>query len=568
MVTNVEAQTFSLLFLGKNNSYVKNELPKDTPKVGEKIKTNIIQVEDKVDKDLLTHHLDGDFGVGICPICADGKVHFAVLDIDCYDERIYKMLRFIREYSLPLLPFRSKSGGLHVYVFFSKAVLAKNARELLKDIVYYFCLDSIYGKNKVEIFPKQDSLKEDSFGSAITLPLFKGEDTYTPLLDLEGNAFEFKEALAYIQKHLTSIDTVKETLKELPYNDAPPCIQRLLLAGLVGSEDSGRNNFLFSYAIYAKKKFGTGFETYVQEVNSSFDCPLEDTVVEQICSSVSNNEYMYKCKDIPCASMCDKVICKKREYGIGRDKSHFTGVDYGQLYRYMTAEPYYIWKLRLNGQEEWKDVMFKDEGYLLDQKNFAKLCVRYLNNAPMQVSNNDWYTILNSILPNIKDIEVKKESDTSESSLVNNAFINYLSNKQARRDSPYQIKVGLCVRQTVNGRAKYFFTHRGFTDYLRNQKIPFEYSTMREQLKHFGATEDTLVYMNAFGEEMHFPCWSKLEDAEINDAYVGAMEVENGDKANLTALSVSEVTNTESFERDSESKSYSEKDFEEAQDLF
>ena len=87
--------------------------------------------------------------------------------------------------------------------------------------------------------------------------------------------------------------------------------------------------------------------------------------------------------------------------------------------------------------------MFKDEGYLLDQKNFAKLCVRYLNQAPMQVNNNDWYAILNSVLPNIQDVEVKKETDTSGLSILHNAFVSYLSNKQARRDSPYQIKVGI-----------------------------------------------------------------------------------------------------------------------------
>lgn len=567
MISNIDAQHFSQLFKGKNNSYVRNELPKTRPEAGQKIKTKITNNEGKVDKDLLTRHLEGSFGVGVCPVNAEGKCYFGVLDIDYYKPKIRRVLKFIKDYQLPLLPFRSKSGGLHVYLILVKPVSAKTVREVLNDIIYYFSLDQIYGKGKVEVFPKQD--KAEGFGSSITLPYFNAEEPYTYLLDLDGNAIDFKEALNYIQKHLTSIESVKETLSKLPYNDAPPCIQRILLSEEIGGEDTGRNNFLFSYAVYAKKKYGNGFEDYVEEINNNFEVPLEDNVVEQTCASVRDNEYIYKCKDIPCNSFCSKSECRKREFGLGRDKGHFTGVDYGQLFRYMTAEPYYVWKLRLQGQENWKDVIFKDEGYLLDQKNFAKMCVRYLNQAPMQVSNNDWYAIINSVLPNIQDVEVKKETDTSGLSALRSAFVTYLSNKQARRDSPYQIKAGLCVRKVVNGVAKYYFTHRGFSEYLRNQKINFDFNMLRETLKSFGAVEDVLTYINAMEEEKHYPCWSKVEDADIDEAYSGAMEIEEGDKASLNnAVSVSEATNIQTVEPTEEDKLYSDQDMKDAEDLF
>ena len=67
---------------------------------------------------------------------------------------------------------------------------------------------------------------------------------------------------------------------------------------------------------------------------------------------------------------------------------------------------------------------------------------------------------------------------------------------------------------------------------------------------------------------MHFPCWSKAEDADINEAYVGAMEIENGDKASLSAVSVSEASNTEKVEKKEEEKPYSDKDLEEAENMF
>ena len=566
MVSNIDEQRFLQIFKGKNNTYVKNELPKTRPQEGEKIKTKITNNEGKVDKELLSHHLLGDFGVGICPVNAEGKCYFGVIDIDMYKPKIKRVLHFIKEYQLPLLPFRSKSGGLHVYLILTKSVSAKTMRETLNTISYYFSLDMLYGKGKVEVFPKQD--KAEGFGSSITLPYFNCENPYTYLLDLDGNQVEFKDALEYIQKHLTTIEAVKDALEKLPYNDAPPCIQRILLSEEVGGEDTGRNNFLFSFAVYAKKKYGSGFESYVEAINSSFESPLEGSVVDQTCASVRDNEYIYKCKDIPCNGFCNKTECKKREFGLGKDKGHFMDIEFGQLFRYMTAEPYYIWKLRLQGQEQWKDVVFKDEGYLLDQKNFAKMCIRYLNKAPYQVSNNDWNQTLNTILPNLIEVEVKQESDTSGLSIVRNAFILYLANKQTRRDTPYQVRGGLCYRKVENGKAKFFFTAQGFTKYLQNQKVNFDMALMRETLKQFGAIEDILVYTNSFGEEMRFPCWSKEEDESINEAYVGTMEIENGDKANMGIVGVSEADNVLVPESNSDEKPYSNEDLKNAQELF
>lgn len=567
MITSVEYQLFAQLFKGKSNTYVRNELPQEAPQAGQKIKTKITNNEGKVDKDLLMNHLDGRFGVGICPVNAEGKCYFGVLDIDFYQPKIKRVLHFIKEYQLPLLPFRSKSGGLHVYLMLSKAVSAKTMRETLQSIIYYFSLDEIYGKNKVEVFPKQD--KAEGFGSSVTLPYFKGEETYTPLLDLDGEPIQFKEALSYIQRHLTTIEAVKDALSKLPYNDAPPCIQRILISEEVGGEDTGRNNFLFTYAVYAKKKYNNGFEDFVREINSQFEVPLEDNVVEQTCESVKNNEYLYRCKDIPCNAYCNKVECRKREFGLGKDKGHFMDIDFGQLYRYKTAEPYYIWKLRLQGQEQWKDVVFKDEGYLLDQKNFAKMCMRYLNKAPYTVSANDWCNTLNSVLPNIIDVEVKEESDTSSLSMLHNTFVEYLANKQSRRDCPFQIHMGLCVRQESNGVAKYYFSSKGFTDYLRNQKVNFDYSMLREALKTFGAVEDTLIYLNSHDETINYPCWSKTEDEDIRNGYARAIEVEEGDKANLSIEGVSDVTNVPENDKGSEEdKLYTDEDLKKSEDLF
>ena len=564
MITTSQAKRFALLFKGKTNTYVKNLLPKEKPAKGEKIKTTITNEKGKVDDNLLMSHLSGEFGVGICPVTTDGKCLFGVLDIDYYKGKIRKMLDIIRDYQLPLVPFRSKSGGLHCYLFLSRGVSAKTIRDTLSLIIKVFSLDKMYGEEKVEVFPKQDKVTEDGFGSSITLPYFNAEEPYTYLLDLDGNEVPFEEALNQIQRRFTTIETVREALENLPYNDAPPCLQRILLSGLVGGEDTGRNNFLFSFALYASKKYGLeGFASYVRELNSSFECPIEESAVESTIASIKSKEYSYRCKDIPCNGFCDKSLCKKREFGLGREKGHFSDIEYGQLLRYKTAEPYYVWQLKLQGSEgDFKNIVFRDEGELLDQKNFAKVCVRFLNFAPRQVQTNDWFGTLNKYLASVKDVEVRAESDTSALSMVRQMFIRYLSNKQARRDSPYQIHANLCVRQTYSDEsgkpvAKFFFTHTGFAEYLRNNKVNFDQSMLRETLKSFGAVEDTLRYNNSMGDLVEFPCWSKSEDKEIDEAYKGEVEIAEGDKAH----SVSEATNITETETSSDEKPYSEEDY-------
>lgn len=565
MITNVQAQRFLLLFMGKENTYVKNMLPKTRPEKGVKVKTSITNVRGKVDADLMLSHLNGEFGVGICPVTTDGKCRTAVIDIDYYKGKIRKMLDIIRDYQLPLVPFRSKSGGLHCYLFLSRGVSAKTIRDTLNLIIKVFSLDKMYGEEKVEVFPKQDKVTEDGFGNAVTLPYFNAEEPYTYLLDLDGNEVPFEEALNQIQKRFTTIEAVREALENLPYNDAPPCLQRILLSGLVGGEDTGRNNFLFSFALYASKKYGLeGFASYVRELNNSFECPIEESAVESTIASIKSKEYSYRCKDIPCNGFCDKSLCKKREFGLGREKGHFSDIEYGQLLRYKTAEPYYVWQLKLQGSEgDFKNIVFRDEGELLDQKNFAKVCVRFLNFAPRQVQTNDWFGTLNKYLASVKDVEVRAESDTSALSMIRQMFVRYLSNKQARRDSPYQIHANLCVRQTYSDEsgkpvAKFFFTHTGFAEYLRNNKVNFDQSMLRETLKSFGAVEDTLKYNNSMGDLVEFPCWSKSEDKEIDEAYKGEVEIAEGDKAH----SVSEATNIIETETSSDEKPYSESDLE------
>lgn len=570
MITNIKVQQFMMLFRGNTHSYVKNSLPLTPESNGTKIKTQIVQERGEVGVDLLSYHLNGDFGVGICPVNTEGKCYFGVIDIDYYGDKLSHIFNILREYQIPLLPFRSKSGGLHLYLMLSRAVSAREMRNTLLSFVTMFSLEHTFGNGKVEIFPKQEKISAEGFGSAITLPYFNADEAYTYLYDLDSNKIDFDDALTYIQKHLTTIKAFNEAMEALPYDDAPPCLQRILLSGVIGTEDSGRNNFLFSYALYASKKFGEDFEKHVAEINDTFASPLSDSVISSICNSIRTKEYSYKCKDIPCSAFCNKMVCKTREYGLGMDKGHFSDVEYGKLYRYKSAEPYYVWELRMQGSElPFKRITFHDENDLLDQKVFAKACVRYLNFAPKQVKANDWFETLNKYLKIVEDVEISIDSDTSSLAHVKQMFNRYLANKQARRDCPYQIRANLCVRKefidadTGFSSAKVYFTSIGFMEYLKTYKVPFDQTLLREILQSFGAKEDVLEYTSMTGLKARVPCWSKVEDEQIKAQYAMLNEI-----ALQEAKAVTDASNNSTMTIVKDEKPYSEADKDRAMQEF
>ena len=64
------------------------------------------------------------------------------------------------------------------------------------------------------------------------------------------------------------------------------------------------------------------------------------------------------------------------------------------------------------------------------------------------------------------------------------------------------------------------------------------------------------------------PLTQEVEDSEINEAYSGAVEIEEGDKANMGVVGVSEASNIDVTEPKSEEKPYTDEDLKKAEELF
>ena len=61
-------------------------------------------------------HLDGkEPALGIIPINKDNKCKWGCIDIDVYNLNHKELINQINQLKLPLITFRSKSGGAHVF---------------------------------------------------------------------------------------------------------------------------------------------------------------------------------------------------------------------------------------------------------------------------------------------------------------------------------------------------------------------------------------------------------------------------------------------------------------------
>ena len=122
-----------------------------------KHKTKSYTVNNPPKIDIWKKHIDGiDPGLGIVPINKENKCRWGCIDIDTYPFNHKKFLNQLKSKNIPMILFRSKSGGAHACLFTREFVPATIMRIKLKLIA------STLGFAKAEIFPKQDYIRVDT----------------------------------------------------------------------------------------------------------------------------------------------------------------------------------------------------------------------------------------------------------------------------------------------------------------------------------------------------------------------------------------------------------------------
>lgn len=410
-------------------------------------------------------HLAGEVGLGIIPITQKDESKFAVTDIDVYDSNLDIYIKAIEDSEFPLVPFKSKSGGLHLFLFMKQMVSAKAIVEVMQRLIALLSVD-LYVKNQlnriIEVFPKQQKLAKGGVGSWINLPYYNATKTHQYAIK-NNKALDLDTALTYIKEKRRTLMEIRSFLDELAYGDGPPCLQTINLLNIM-DKDSGRNTYLFSFGVYLKKKDSEFWEQKLFDVNRAMKKPLSKEELEStIISSLRKKDYTYKCLESPCVDFCRKVLCKRRTYGVGKEGGYFSEFEYGKLYQIKSHEPYYEWEVKAQKDTEFKLLRFKNEDEIIRQDVFLKLCFRELRILPIKLKQSEWFKLVNQALNELEIKIVDADDDTSPLMLFKSLFIDFLLNR-----APAQTREQILNRRVFKDKKtnRYQFRTADLSDYV------------------------------------------------------------------------------------------------------
>ena len=141
--------------------------------------------------------------MGIFPIHEE-KIKWGCIDIDPRNYKDYsskKYIDIITNYKLPLVPVKSKSGGLHLFIFFKDWTDLKEASAILDD-----WNNKYFGSS--EVIPPQNK--------AVNMPYFKVNATSEHAFDSNGNGLLVGAFIELVKANLCDIEKLKEIKTEAP----------------------------------------------------------------------------------------------------------------------------------------------------------------------------------------------------------------------------------------------------------------------------------------------------------------------------------------------------------------
>ena len=430
---------------------------------GTKIKGKSFVKREPVTDELWQKHLDGKESLGVIPINDDNKCKWGCIDIDSYAGFDHlKLIQQIDKLNLPLIVFRSKSGGAHVFLFTDEYVSAKSMQDKLTEI------KAVLGYAGSEVFPKQTELKsKDDTGNFLNLPYFNGDRTTRYAFHKTGQAATIDAFFGlYETTKVITVDNIKVERPTSEYSDAPPCIETLSINKI---DEGGRNNVLFHFGTYAKQKWPSEWKSKVIMFNATaMKKPMADSEVQIVINQHDKKDWGYKCKDTPMCNMCDKTLCRTRKYGIGQEIL-FPGLTDLQVID--LEDPYYY--LNVDGER----LYLENVKYLRQQSLFQEACMKQLRNRPPTLKEKDWVTITNLLLHNAEVTEPAEGLRTEDQ--LQNHLEEFCLNRQVSTDKNDLKKGGVWTAEGYH----HFVFDRFYHQFLMRRRWDLGYSRTAQLLK-------------------------------------------------------------------------------------
>ena len=295
------------LFEGNSELFITTSLTGEVDERGKHV-AKTFTVHEPVTLKLWKDHLEGAQRIGIKPENGD-VVKWGCIDIDPQNYKGFsekKIVDIIREHKLPLIPARSKSGGLHLFIFLKDWTPIKDILKVLHEWNNVFF-------QSLEVFPMNKCMNMPYFNMDATTE-HAYDDNNSPVLI--GRFLELAKQKTIAIEDLLKLK-IKEYEPESNWKQYPPCCQKLISEPWTGNH---RNDLLFNMGVLEMKKADGNLtkkevtEILLERNKQIFSTPLpEKEVISTVANSVSKKNYALKCN----TPLCDKEKCKFRNLGIG-----------------------------------------------------------------------------------------------------------------------------------------------------------------------------------------------------------------------------------------------------------
>ena len=442
---------------------------------GVKVKGQSFVRRQPVTPQLWQDHLEGKQSLGIIPIRDDNKCIWGCVDIDSYagfDHK--KLIDKIKEAKLPLVVCRSKSGGAHVFLFAKEPVEAELMRDKLTEI------KTVLGYGGSEVFPKQIKLKsQDDTGNFLNLPYFNGNQSTRYAFLENGEAATLDGFFGLYERNKQTPQQLQKIKIERPvteYSDAPPCIELMAINKI---PEGGRNNALFHYSVYAKKKWPAEWKSRLTMFNiAASTSPLSESEVDIIKKQHDKKEWGYKCNDVPMCNLCDKKLCRSRKYGIGEEIVFPLLSD---LQKVKLEKPYYY--LNVDGER----LHLENVKFLKQQSLFQEACMEQLDFKPPTVKPKDWDMLINPLMKNHEPVEPPEGVATQDQ--LQNHLETFCLDRHIGADIKDLKRGGVLTKDGHH----HFIFDRFYNDFLIRRRWDVPYSRTAQMLKETCNCDDKRI---------------------------------------------------------------------------
>jgi hypothetical protein len=417
-------------------------------------------------------HLTGVMGMGVVPIRDDDTCTWAAIDIDNHEAQeedlpINVVSEKIALHKLPLIACRSKSGGIHCYLFLEAPQPAGRVRIIMNTWA------TLLGYPGCEIFPKQARLVNGkdgnrTLGNWINLPYMGGDDTnrYAVVGSRKLSLLEFLDAAE--KSRVTDHQLRALSIAEHP--DAPPCVQQMFVRGVASGY---RNEAMYNIVVYLKKANPDAYEAKATSANTSvFDKPLPRAEMQRTIASAGRPDCAYRCNEEPIRSLCDRETCVTRKFGItSGDLERLDTVDslptFTDLVKYI-ADPV-RWEIKISGTP----ILNIATEELLDWRAMRRLIAERLTKIVPLIKNQEWDRILQPLMAAARIMETPDDASVSgviRSRLREFAAKTDLSSRGEDVETRKDLLRGLPVVQVAEGERCVVFRGADFINYLKRTR--------------------------------------------------------------------------------------------------